>query len=391
MSKPYDEQKKNKKKKGLPPTNTVEDVLVKINQSIRNPNVGQVVQAVLKDGRRILRTATVFEIINPKTKEFHHYSLRIDSIDRLKDGWFSKPKKSVCLEGEDPDEVESLYSFLTMHVEGRLKNKTGEQHIISSDQYAKLEQLIEVLPNMTDSDKIELVKQIFPLIDGAALNAQDFVAALGNSDAVTVSNLAIAARVVEYKKAYEYFEKLVNDDSTSENDLQKHLEVNPWMFGSEYSKLEDRRNWTRDSNLDFMLRRTVDGYLEIVEIKKPIKTSLLRLDNSHSSWYPSAELSKVLGQVMLYIEELDRDRDKIKNMDKCDTLKIRARIIIGHDGDEGHQGALHNLNAHLNRIEIITYDQLLRIGKRVLSVFEPRPSIDSEESKQSADDDDLPF
>ena len=42
------------------------------------------------------------------------------------------------------------------------------------------------------------------------------------------------------------------------------------MLGSEYSELLDRRTWTRDDNVDFMLRRTADNYLEVIEIKTPL-------------------------------------------------------------------------------------------------------------------------
>ena len=68
-----------------------------------------------------------------------------------------------------------------------------------------------------------------------------------------------------------------------------------------------------------------------------------------------------------------------------DPLKIRARIIIGRDGDSNHQKALRNFNAHLHRIEIITYDQLIKIAERVLNMF----NVKSEEPEE--DFDDIPF
>ena len=57
---------------------------------------------------------------------------------------------------------------------------------------------------------------------------------------------------------------------------------------------------------------------------------------------------------------------------KRSALKIRARVIAGRDGDEGQQTALREYNAHLHRIEVLTFDQLLRIADRVLSVFEDK-------------------
>ena len=377
------------KKAGLPPETSLDEVKVRIKESYRNPNVGKIHQVVLKDGPRMFRTATLLEIINPNTGDFHHYSLKIDSIDKTKSGWFHKPERSIRLEGESPDEIEHLYRFLSALMEGSLSDRTGELHIIGSDEYTKLENLLDIVPILASADKIELLKVILPNISGEASYIKDFIAAFRGSEPETVRNIAIASRIVEYRKACNRLAELVKDDKNlSEHVFQKHLEENPWMFGSEYSELLDRRTWTRDDSLDFMLRRTVDNFLEIVEIKTPFREPLLLHDKSHDSYYPSAKLSNVLGQVMRYIEEVERDRDSILSKDRYDTLKIRARVIIGRDGTESQQVALRNLNAHLHSIEVITFDQLLRIGERVLSVFEREPP---DVETDVCEDEDIPF
>jgi hypothetical protein len=114
----------------------------------------------------------------------------------------------------------------------------------------------------------------------------------------------------------------------------------------------------------------VDNYLEIIEIKTPFSDKLFIYDDSHECYYPSAKLSPVLGQVIRYVEEVDRDRESIISKDTEDPLKVRARIIIGRDGPAEHTHALRNLNGHLHRIEVLTFDQLVRIASRVLDVFE---------------------
>ena len=65
----------------LPPESTIDDVKVRIRESVKNPNVGRTEQVVLKEGPRSFKLATLFEILNPGAKETHHYSLRIDSIN----------------------------------------------------------------------------------------------------------------------------------------------------------------------------------------------------------------------------------------------------------------------------------------------------------------------
>src|SRR5476651_1087958 len=96
----------------LPADQTLDDVIVRIKKSYTNANVRTITQVVLKEGPRAFRIATLIELINPATNEFHHYQLKIDQIDKSKHGWFSKAEKSVRLEGKDPDEIEKLYRFL---------------------------------------------------------------------------------------------------------------------------------------------------------------------------------------------------------------------------------------------------------------------------------------
>jgi hypothetical protein len=89
--------------------------------------------------------------------------------------------------------------------------------------------------------------------------------------------------MVEYRQAYAELETLIQDTSTPEKKLQDRLTNNPWMFGSEYSELLPRRYWTRDDRLDYMLRRTVDDFLEIIEIKTPFRDALFIYDDSRLS------------------------------------------------------------------------------------------------------------
>ena len=209
------------------------------------------------------------------------------------------------------------------------------------------------------------------------VGTDQLVAVLQSSPVEVIQNLATAARLIEYQRALDEFKQLVGDCCDNETTIQKHLEANPWLFGSEYSMLLDRRKWTRDHSLDFMLRRTTDGYLEIIEIKTPFSDPVLRYDRSHDSYYPSAKLSLVQGQVYRYISEVKRKRDSIRAEDKEDPLEIRARVVIGKDGNEQHQHALRSHNAQLHSIEVLTFDQLVRIGERTLEVFREKAETDA--------------
>jgi hypothetical protein len=117
---------------------------------------------------------------------------------------------------------------------------------------------------------------------------------------------AAALNIATYKQAVDQLKRLIEQgNKVWEAQFQELLTENPWMFGSEYSELLDRRHWTRDEQQDFVVRRTTDGYIELIEIKTPLEgASLFNRDSSHRSYYAGAELSKVVGQVQNYIKNL---------------------------------------------------------------------------------------
>ncbi len=369
---------------------SIEDIKVRILQTSGNPNIGKTHQVVLKDGPRAFRVATIFEILDPAKGNLHHLSLQLDSYDRTKAGWRAKPDKKIRLEGRDPNEIKILSKFLESALSETYPDQSGEFHIVPESQFRLVSALSESLPKLAGSEKVNLVRLILESLDAIDTNSSDFLDAFKDTAPEIVRNIGFAARFVDYKAAYEEFRKLVEKDGVTEREIQSHLQQYPWLFGSEYSELLDRRTWTRDNSLDFMLRRAADGYLEIVEIKTPFKDSLMRHDASHDSFYASSKLSQAIGQVLLYIEEVERNRDSIIASDRLDPFKIRAKIIIGRDHAEPEQLALRSYNSHLNRVEVLTFDQLLRIGKRTIDIFEAVVS----EAQQTSDDefrDDIPF
>ncbi len=376
-----------------PPDLSVDDIKIKIQQTSRNPNIRKTHQVTLKNGPRAYRIATIFEIINPKTNKLHHLSLQLDSFDKTKKAWRAKPDKNIRLDGKDPNEIKKLSDFLCAVLSEHYPDSAGEIRVVPLDHFKLLENLAGLLPDLPGPRKLELTKQLLQSLDGTDIDIEEFIDAFNKSTPEAVKNIGVAAKFVQYKAAFKELEKLIQAADPSESRYQSHLQKNPWIFGSEYSELLDRRTWTRDDNLDFMLRRTVDNYLEIVEIKTPATMPLFNYDSSHGSYYASAKLSQVLGQVTRYIEEVERHRDTIIAKDRVDPLKIRARIIIGKDGDESQQAALRTINSHLHRVEILTFDQLLRVAKRTLDIFQSQISEGESQSPPEHEEwgDDVPF
>lgn len=371
-----------------PPEYTLEDIFVAIKKTQGNRNIGKTYRCVLKEGPRTYKVAVILEILRTNGS-LHHYSLKLQSITANKKGWFMDEEKSIRLEGKSTSnhgEIAALVNFLQTVTEGQLPDEEGKYHVIR----AGVEQGIGKLLDMVGDEPHKMVGFLTGLLNSikdAPIGLEELTKALQSSSPRVVENLAIASRVVTYRRAHDELRRLI-EENPSEQAFQDLLGANPWLFGSEYSELLDRRMWTRDQNKDFVMRRTVDGYLEIIEIKRPIKGALFNYDKSHDTYYASAPVSQVVGQVMNYIERAETHRHNIRSMDGEDTLKIRARIILGRDGDERQQEALRTYNAHLHRIEVLTFDQLLRIGGRILSMFEDQLSNTEDVFEP---DDDLPF
>lgn len=374
--------------KDFSPETTLEDIKVAITLSQRNPNVRRTFQSVLKDGPRTFKIATVFEIMNSHTDELHHHSLRLDSFDRLKIGWKYRPDRSIHLD-DAAGEIGKLVRFIQGVTECDKTTERGQFRIIEEEKYLSVENIALLVQKADSSTKSQFMRAIIEDISDADYIPVDLKDAFESGSVKLLESISTSARIVHYRRTLNALKEFVENSASDETKLQHLLQNNPWLFGSEYSELLDRRTWTRDDRLDFMLRRTVDGYLEIVEIKTPFTDSLFRYDRSHDSYYPSAELSKVIGQVMRYIEEIECDRNSIIARDGYDPLKVRARIIIGKDSNKEEQKALHNFNAHLTQIEIITFDQLIKIGERVLGVF--KDTLDRNEQINDCEEDDYPY
>ena len=370
-----------------PPDTLYEDVLVLLKRAQESSGIRQIAQVTLKNGPRAYKTASLLEVMNKQTGEVHHYTMVLEQIKYTKkEGWEYQSKNKITLEDKEGQEIHDLFVFLNAHFSGELKDTVGKVRVMSEEAYSKYESLIKAVPDLEDTERFDLLRNLLGHVEGG--NRGQIQTLFSDTSPATLQHIAAASRMVEYKVAYEELERLVNDSNVKEIDFQRQLDANPWMFGSEYSELMSRRKWTRDEQLDYMLRRTVDDYVEIVEIKTAFPDDLFKYDKSHDSYYPSPKLSQAIGQVMKYIEEVERNRDAILAKDGIDTLKIRVRVIVGRDGNKAQQEALRNFNSHLHRIEVITYDQLLRIAERVLSMFQEHVPTEAESEEF---DPDIPF
>ena len=120
-------------------------------------------------------------------------------------------------------------------------------------------------------------------------------------------------------------------------------------------------------------------------------------DASHRNYYFGVETSKALGQVHRYLDVLhDVAANGLRDHPDIVAYHPRAIVVIGRSNawQAEQRRALQGLNSRLNGITVMTYDQLLAQGERLVDVlsveqvelFQPDPS-----PSFSDDWDNLPF
>jgi hypothetical protein len=117
---------------------------------------------------------------------------------------------------------------------------------------------------------------------------------------------------------------------------------------------------------DFLLV-THDGYLDILEIKKP-DTNLLKHDKSRDNYHWDIEMSKAIIQVENYIEGVNRIGDQLcielKDKHGIDLRVLRPRgvILAGNSRSltlQKEKNDFRLLSLSLKNITVVTYDELL--------------------------------
>ena len=175
--------------------------------------------------------------------------------------------------------------------------------------------------------------------------------------------------VQEIKKHEKLFSYVAGQP---EKIFQNWIEKNLWIFGVEYIKKYDARKIAIFSEGD-LLMESMDGFLDLIELKRPkLEYEIFKYDNSHKSYYPSVDISKVIGQCLFYLQKMDEYKHNLEKEYKTKILRPRIKIIAGRTikfVDEQFE-ALRMLNSNLNHIQIISYDYLLSCSSKIISNYE---------------------
>ncbi len=203
-----------------------------------------------------------------------------------------------------------------------------------------------------------------------------------------VEDLLASVKHARNKKALMEVNELVSNDTSSEKTLENWIKENEWVFGIEYLRKMDTTKIGLHSDTDFLVE-SLDGFIDLIELKKA-NVKLFNWDNSHKCYYPTFDLSYVLGQTVHYIDRMEEYRHQLLDEDGLNVLKPRAKIVIGRseDMDEKERAALRRFNDTLHNIEILTYTEIIQRAEKIVAHCSTK---DTDSTNDGSSDLNVPF
>lgn len=261
----------------------------------------------------------------------------------------SNPKSELTLDNE---EFQKLLEFLSENYE---PFKKGIRKYIPIDE-------------KFDQEKVEHLKAIFDNPNKEQI--LDFIAKNNILPKDLITGLQNQTRI----NAVKEFENMLSQNLV-EQKWQEWLNQNDWVLGSEFVKILDERE-IDTANISDYLMQAYDGFLDIVEIKRPDGSLRFWADvQDHGNYVPSADLTKAITQATKYIYEVEREANSVKFLERVGnvkTIKPRCILIFGRSNDwnSEQREAYRILNSSYHNLTIMTYDHVVLRAKRILNIDE---------------------
>lgn len=171
-------------------------------------------------------------------------------------------------------------------------------------------------------------------------------------------------RIPEFKKILFEFKQLIRAKKT-EPSYQKFLKNNFWIFGLEYISVKPQKMAGATNKPDFSLER-YDKFRDIVEIKRPHDEVFVKFRNNR--FHQSKKLKEALAEVMDYVDYfLKHVNDEAMEFGE-NYYKPKAIIVIGQTKE--FKEKIRQLNSFLHRIEIVTYNDLVKRAEKIIEFYE---------------------
>ena len=295
----------------------------------------------LKTGLRSSSRAVFFRNTHQTTGE-KIVSLKIARYRKVNGTFYEKQDKSITL---SCGEIDKLIEFIQEYY---APLNTGMSEFISVDKDAA---------------------ELFAKVRDLGIPDAEVVKKLHESGILT-ENLSVAITAAERNRAVSEFEQAISS-GYPESYWQDWFSRNKWVLGSEYLNILPERDIDVTDIADYLMR-AIDGFLDVVEIKRPDLPFWTRPD-SHGNLCPSSQLTAAITQCLNYLYKIELQSNSVEFMERVEdtkTVKPQCMLVYGRsvDWDDNELKSLRILNAAYHQLHIITYDQLLMRAKLLLGI-----------------------
>jgi hypothetical protein len=283
-----------------------------------------------------------------------------------------------------PTEIGRLYAFLKPFAEKLPQAARAERRLRIVEQDYAVEEILRLLPSLdavslgrviasiNSPEKLDWLAKHLSLLEREELEAS--LRHSHRSDALRRLRTLVDEDVRDGGDVVELCER---DDGLAafqagkpETVFQRWFELNSWVLGREYVRRHPLRVIGLDSEADLIME-TVDGFLDLVELKRPVTKVLTFRQGRHpvgEFFYAHSELSMAIGQCLRYLKDMEDLRHQLQEQYRAQVVTPRVYLIIGRSSRARTQEmeALRRLAASHHRIEILTYDQILDMGNQLL-------------------------
>ena len=314
------------------------------------PRIKDRLVKVLRDKPTVITRALLWNIPHDSGKE--DISLKIGRYKKTLNASQSEPestqpKSELTL---DDEEFKALIEFL-------------------QEQYEPFRQGVKAfipLDKPYEKDSAAQIRALFSLP-----NKQKLVQFILNHDVIP-EDLAAGLQQARRNRAIKQFEMMLNQDE-KEPAWQEWFQKNSWVLGSEFVRILDERHIDVENISDFLME-AYDGFLDVVEIKRPeggLQFWAASLD--HGNYVPSTDLTKAITQASRYIYEVEREANSVKFLERVGqikTVKPRCILIFGRSNkwNVSQIETYRIMNAGFHNITIMTYDHVLGRAKRIIGI-----------------------
>lgn len=166
-----------------------------------------------------------------------------------------------------------------------------------------------------------LVENFKRLIEGQSDTARMLI-----ENGILSDNVFLAASVIKKRDALiELQEKL--QEEQPERYWQEWFTRNKWVLGSDFAQIVDERVIDTENIADYIMK-SYDGFVDLVEIKKPNGLPFWASTKDHGNYVPSADLAKAITQCLNYIYAIELEANSTKFARRIGSRVIKPRCIL---------------------------------------------------------------